>query len=829
MENAHADRNMLFGIMALQLDFIDKDALVRAMNAWVLDKGQTLGQVLIAQERLAEDEHALLEALVQKHLQKHGNDPQQSLAAVSSAGPAHRELEQITDPDVQASLAHLPTAPPTGGDPHATAFPASAAVAPAPNQAGQDPHGTVYTPGAEAGGKGPEDSHATRFGTVGAPSAVGLRFRILRSHAKGGLGQVSVALDGELRREVALKEIQQRFAHDAESRARFLLEAEVTGGLEHPGIVPVYGLGQYADGRPFYAMRLIRGDSLKEAVASFHQAEQRGRPAGEGLLELRRMLGRFLDVCHAIEYAHSRGVLHRDLKPGNVMLGPCGETLVVDWGLAKALGRGDAKAAVPPLQPSLSGDSTMTQAGEALGTPAYMSPEQAAGRLDQLGPASDVYSLGATLYHLLTGRAPVAGQDVAEVLRRAQRGEFPRPREVKRDAPPALEAVCLKAMALRLEDRYGSPRALAEDVERWLADEPIGAWAEPWSMRARRWIRRHGKLVTAATCVTVLAVLFLGVLAAVLGAAGERERQARQLAEQREEEARLARRQAEMDRDEALRGRHAAVELVARLTEGIETPALDPQFYQELILEAFDQLPAFPFKDAARGLLRDNPKVIKVVMERVTGHVLQRARELITEGEELQRDGKHSTSLALYGRAISILTVLAARGKEPGNLQATLCSAHEGRATSYEFLGRYKEALGDWDLAIDYAREERRGGLRLDRALCLMRMGRRAEALKAVPAWGSSGKSARDEAEARRLVRLHALAADSVAVDRSLTPAEREKQCSEHATIAAKWLRAGIPDREKAARFLATDPDLPSMRSRPEFTEWATRPRKATP
>src|SRR5262249_47049263 len=141
--------------------------------------------------------------------------------------------------------------------------------------------------------------------SVGTPTSSGLRFRILRPHAKGGLGQVYVAVDEELHREVALKEIQNKHADHPESRARFLLEAEVTGGLEHPGIVPVYGLGQYDDGRPFCAMRFIRGDNLQAAIQRFHEADKPGRDPGERALEFRKLLGRFLDVCNAIAYAHS--------------------------------------------------------------------------------------------------------------------------------------------------------------------------------------------------------------------------------------------------------------------------------------------------------------------------------------------------------------------------------------------------------------------------------------------------------------------------------------------------------------------------------------------
>ena len=166
----------------------------------------------------------------------------------------------------------------------------------------------------------------------------GQRFRVLRPHAQGGLGAVFVALDAELHREVALKQILEHHADNPVSRQRFLLEAEVTGGLEHPGIVPVYGLGTYQDGRPYYAMRFIRGDSLKDAIAAFHSDLGLKADAGRRSLELRQLLRRFLDVCNAIEYAHSRGVLHRDIKPANIVVGKHGETLVVDWGLAKPLG-----------------------------------------------------------------------------------------------------------------------------------------------------------------------------------------------------------------------------------------------------------------------------------------------------------------------------------------------------------------------------------------------------------------------------------------------------------------------------------------------------------
>ena len=372
----------------------------------------------------------------------------------------------------------------------------------------------------------------SHFGGGGA----GSRFRVVRPHAKGGLGEVFVALDGELNREVALKEIQDRHADDPVSRARFVVEAEVTGGLEHPGIVPVYGLGKYTDGRPYYAMRFIRGESLKEAIAAYHAPHAKGgdgdAPPPSRELELHKLLRRFIDVCNAIDYAHARGVLHRDLKPANIMLGPFGETLVVDWGLAKPLDPPDGEDAQGPglsrtraraadlsgmegpgsgrLRPqSASGSMYEVLFGTTVGTPQYMSPEQADGKNDALGPASDIYSLGATLYSLLAGRAPFTERALQPLLQKVRAGDFLPPRQVDKSVPPALDAICTKAMALKPEARYETAREFAEDIEHWMADDPVSAYAEPWPARAARWARRHRTFVTTGGALLIAAVLGL--------------------------------------------------------------------------------------------------------------------------------------------------------------------------------------------------------------------------------------------------------------------------------------------------------------------------------
>lgn len=327
----------------------------------------------------------------------------------------------------------------------------------------------------------------------------------LAPHARGGLGEVFRAVDPQLHRTVAVKFLQDRHADSLDSRQRFLLEAEVTARLEHPGVVPVYGL--FASGRrPAYAMRFVEGKTFAEEISSYHARQP-------DPVAFRRLLQTFLQVCNTLAYAHSRGVIHRDLKPANIMLGPFGETLVVDWGLAKVVGRSEevrAAGAGETLVPS-SGDSGPgeTAMGSVVGTPAYMSPEQAAGRWDVVAQASDVYGLGAVLYTVLTGKPPLERTNWPQMQQRIQQGDFPRPRQVKPDVSEPLEAVCLKAMALKPQDRYSSAAALGSEVEHWLADEPVTAYREPWTARVRRWAKHHRPLVSAAAVLLVAAVIGL--------------------------------------------------------------------------------------------------------------------------------------------------------------------------------------------------------------------------------------------------------------------------------------------------------------------------------
>ncbi len=356
------------------------------------------------------------------------------------------------------------------------------------------------------------------------------RFTIVSPHRAGGLGEVFIAQDSQFNRQVALKRIKARFVAKPQYCNRFLVEAELTGGLEHPGIVPVYGLGQSEDGTPYYAMKFVQGQSLGDALKSFYANPNRNLNS----IEFRKLLRRFATVCYTIHYSHSRGILHRDIKPDNIMLGDFDETLVVDWGIAKVIGNNEAgKNNLPNstlLYPASKNRNDDTQIGQIVGTPGYMSGEQALGWHDSLAPQSDVFSLGATLYAMLVGRPPFGGGTIDEILQNSIAGNFETPRQINSSVPKSLEAICLKAMQSTKSARYPTALAMAEDIEAYLADEPVSAWQEPVSVRARRWMRKHKTAVTTGGAGLILLTVGAVVATALLAAANTREAAAREKA-----------------------------------------------------------------------------------------------------------------------------------------------------------------------------------------------------------------------------------------------------------------------------------------------------------
>jgi formylglycine-generating enzyme required for sulfatase activity/serine/threonine protein kinase len=371
----------------------------------------------------------------------------------------------------------------------------------------------------------------TRLGSHHGPRPP--RYKLEGELARGGMGAILRVWDDDLRRHLAMKVVLGKGEAPASGRtptidarvlARFLEEAQVTGQLDHPGIVPVHELGIDADGRVFFTMKLVKGRDLK-AIYDLVFREQ------EGWNET-RALGVLLRVCEAMAYAHEKGVIHRDLKPANVMVGSFGEVFVMDWGLARVVGNQDTHDL--RLRPASPGGTELpvttvksaarapdsdspivTMEGDVLGTPAYMPPEQARGEIERLSKRSDVYSIGAMLYHLLARTPPYfqAGGFAGnyEVLRRA-RESAPEPlANLRRDVPEELVAICERAMERDPERRYPDTLALADDLRAFLEHRVVaayetGAWAE-----TRKWIRRNRALAASMLAAVLLLVAGLTV------------------------------------------------------------------------------------------------------------------------------------------------------------------------------------------------------------------------------------------------------------------------------------------------------------------------------
>jgi serine/threonine protein kinase len=319
------------------------------------------------------------------------------------------------------------------------------------------------------------------------PDLAGTRYRLLERVARGGMGVVYAAEDEKLERRVALKVLDVP-GMDGDLANRLMREARVLARLEHPGIVPVHDVGTLADGRVFYTMKFVEGQRLDKFI--------------EGVQSMQDRLRVFLRICEAVAFAHARGVLHRDLKPANVMVGSFGEVLVMDWGLAKILRSDVQNVADPdatvlerPKQPSEESDSTkssvVTGHGTVMGTPGYMSPEQARGEVEVLDARSDIFSLGALLRFTLTQKTPA--------------GFAPR-------LDRSLEAICAKATAERRESRYSAVQELGQDVSRYLDGLAVGAHRESIFDKLARFYRRYRFFILLILAYLVMRVILLLVL-----------------------------------------------------------------------------------------------------------------------------------------------------------------------------------------------------------------------------------------------------------------------------------------------------------------------------
>lgn len=489
-----------------------------------------------------------------------------------------------------------------------------------------------------------------------------VEFVVGKVHARGGLGEIALATDKKLNRPVAVKRMREHCRRNAGARRRFLREAEITGQLQHPGVAPVYGFARDAAGDPVYAMRFVEGITLQQAVADLHSKG----PPGNSSREFRQLLSRLVTVCQTIAYAHSKGIVHRDLKPANIMLGAYGETVVLDWGLAKRVGRAedvkDDIASIPSPE-----NAEATRAGDVLGTPAFMSPEQAVDS-STVSEASDVYSLGAILYVVLTGDSPFAKGDRTNLLDRVRRGEYPPPRSNEPTVPRALEAICLKAMAKEPAERYKSAAALADDIERWQSGDVPSSYRENVSERIQRWARRHRMLMLILT-----AAILTGGIAATVGA-GSLYREQKATATERDR----------ADANYQLADQTAS-EMVTAI---IENPRLK---------EA-------DFHHTRRDILRQTmPLYEKLVAQKPDNEQAQfhQAGTLFLLGQIHHELGEESQALARMIEAKSRMEPLVREHSTRSDYALLLARCEQEIGTYLYFLGRLEEAQGSFLQARD--------------------------------------------------------------------------------------------------------------------------------
>lgn len=616
------DRNLLFAVLALQADVLTQAQFIEGCILWTNQKSLPLADLFLERGWITAEDKAHVDYLLDRKLAKHGGDVQASLAQVAG-DQVCQSLATQDGAAVEELLAHLTSLdrPPR--------LPATIDYRPTSRQ----------------------------------------RYTLTHLHAKGGIGQVWLARDPELGREVALKELRPDRADQPGIWARFLEEAKITGQLEHPGIVPIYELERGpSDQRPFYTMRFIKGRTLSAASRAYHGKRAAGQA---GTLDLRDLLGALIAVCNAVAYAHARGVVHRDLKGSNVVLGDFGEVMVLDWGLAKVVGEkatfpgaGSPTQSLAPvaIEPEDSRDQTL--AGQVLGTPPSMAPEQATGRLDQIDRRTDVYGLGTILYEILTSRTPFAGTDTQEILHKVI-SEAPRPpRQIVAATPPALEAVCLKALAKRPEERYDTAGDFALEIQHYLADEPVAAYRDPPAVRAARWTRRHRTGVGAAVAAVAMAVVCLAVAAGFLLAAYREADQQRAAANVQRD---MANEQRDKAREHFLLARTAVDQFHTRVSESSELRAHGLELLRQKLLEsAVDFYQKFvQHQDDDPALRAEQGRAYKRLAD--LSHIL----------------GRNEQAQASYDRARAIFRQLA-------------------EAHPQEWVYQEELALCDWKLGLHY-------------------------------------------------------------------------------------------------------------------------------
>lgn len=351
--------------------------------------------------------------------------------------------------------------------------------------------------------------------TSGETFSTPSRFEFLGTVGKGAMGEVLLARDPHLGRHVAYKKIHSQMADNRQVMSRFFSEAQITAQLDHPAIIPIYNLEVTPEGQIAYTMKLIKGKTLKELIQEARKHYESNQPIDD-THSLNALLGHFLKVCDALYFSHTKGVIHRDLKPANIMVGPYNEVYVMDWGIARVMGGHEERIddeVVKLVQPDQDAPPLeRTQMGLILGTPRYLSPEQAAGKNDQLDGRSDLFALGLILFELITLKPSFVASSPIDLLKKTLKAEKEPMVHVspKISIPHELEAIVNKATARKRDQRYDSVQDMADDLRRYLRGEAVLAQPDTRIQKIRRWMTQHRQLTLA---------LMTGILLISMGSA----------------------------------------------------------------------------------------------------------------------------------------------------------------------------------------------------------------------------------------------------------------------------------------------------------------------
>lgn len=456
--NPASDKNFLFVLIAYQNGYITVDQFLECAVVWNKDPKREIGEILVEKKFLDETERFNIHGIVEDRVRRLGGlENSLSFAIDNGSVPDAQDLPQEWADRLNRDTKIIP----------------------------------------------PRESSSG--------SLVANRYQLRNELGQGGQGIVYEADDLELGRRVAIKKVRQEYEDDPNAIGGLIEEARNTSRLDHSSIVPVYDVNKDERGKPLFAMRLIRGERLSDVI---DRIDYKQLNRSKYLNAIRPLIRHLIDVCNAVQYAFDdNNVIHRDIKPDNIMIDRYGDTVLMDWGMGKSVNDSsqlDEQASIffrPSLFDSDSG-SERTRAGTIKGTMHYMSPEQAQGLVKKIDHRTDIYLLGATLYKTLVGKTPYRMEQgkFFEMLQRARKNEFEAPRSANAMVPKELEAICLKAMATEPNDRYQRAETLAQDLENWIAGEPVTALPDGLMRKTERWLKRN-----ARSAIIGLTILSLGV------------------------------------------------------------------------------------------------------------------------------------------------------------------------------------------------------------------------------------------------------------------------------------------------------------------------------